>query len=401
VFPDPCLHIGGDEVSPGWWSDDPDVAELMQRESLTTRQDVQSYFNRRVARLVKERGRRPVAWDEVLHAELPPSFIVQAWRGSTARDRALARGNPVVVSGPYYLDLCYPVDVHYRFDPAGAAAGQLALEDALMDDPRLRAVADGLRWTLRWRDEESPGGAGSARSPEQPDGGPVLGAEACLWGELVTEAVLDVRLWSRLPALAERFWSSASVQDLDDLYRRLDDYLDELHPLRGRDLEAWTAAQLGGRGVAGEWLELVRMLEPVKWYGRLLGEEALRARVAGNEMPLARPYDTGSPLDSLVDHLPPESRRARQLALRCAAGGDAEALLKVAERWRALGEAAEDAPAGLEPLARRLAVLGELVSARVRTADAVDEARLDELLEPVGELQLAMPPALRDWLLAS
>ena len=56
VFPDPCLHIGGDEVSPRWWSEDPRVQALMVAEGLADVRAVQGYFNRRVAAMVAERG---------------------------------------------------------------------------------------------------------------------------------------------------------------------------------------------------------------------------------------------------------------------------------------------------------------------------------------------------------
>jgi hexosaminidase len=53
-FPDPCVHIGGDEVSPVWWSADSKVKALMEREGLHDIRDVQAYFNRRVGELVKK-----------------------------------------------------------------------------------------------------------------------------------------------------------------------------------------------------------------------------------------------------------------------------------------------------------------------------------------------------------
>ncbi|MEJ2087411.1 MAG: family 20 glycosylhydrolase, partial [Gammaproteobacteria bacterium] len=231
VFPDPCIHIGGDEVAPGWWSESEAVAALMDREGLETIKDVQGYFNRRVGNLVIERGRRVIGWDEVLCPSLPTDWIVQAWRGATARDRARARGNDAVVSAPYYLDLFYPADVHYGCDPADPQTTGLAMEDALLSDSRFAHVAGGMAWTRQWREgavdlDTSGASAGPSR-------GRVLGGEACLWGELVTDELLDLRLWTRLPAVAERFWSPRELEDLRDLHRRLDDYLRRIHPLSG------------------------------------------------------------------------------------------------------------------------------------------------------------------------
>jgi hexosaminidase len=401
VFPDPCLHIGGDEVSPGWWSADAAVRALMERESLADVRAVQAYFNRRVGKLVTALGRRVVAWDEALHPQLPEDWIVQAWRGSTARDRALTRGNPVVVSAPYYLDLNYPMDVHHRFDPGADQAELVTLEDELLTDPRFAHVADGIRWTNQWREEAVPDAAVSDAAQSG-----LLGAEACLWGELVDADVLDVRLWSRLPALAERFWSPAGQQGLDNLYRRVDGFLDHIHPLRGIDLALRTRERFESLGIEGDWQELIDMLEPVKWYGRLLGNEALAARIEGREMPQGRPYTVTTPMNALVDHLPPESRRARRIAGFCEreAAGEEEAagrLEEAALRWRALDAARDRAPAGLAEPAARLGRLAELVLARLTDGEPVPEDTLAEIARPMGELMIALPPGLHRWLCGS
>ncbi|MGE0625930.1 MAG: beta-N-acetylhexosaminidase [Pseudomonadales bacterium] len=394
VFPDECVHIGGDEVSPGWWSEDPNVRALMDRESLPDVKAVQGYFNRRVGAMVAQRGRRVVAWDEVLEAGCPGDWIVQAWRGATLRDRVLAAGNRVLVSAPYYLDLHYPVDVHYGFDPAAPQAALVAREDELLTDPRFAPVAEGMRWAGHWRQ--------GAIEREPPSNDPaLLGGEACLWGELVAPAVLDTRLWSRLPAVAERFWSTADRMDADRLYPRLDRFLDGTLREVGIDVTGGFEAALAALGVGNGWREVVGMLEPVKWYGRLLGAEALAARIQGREMPQARPYLVDTPLDALVDHLPPESRPARRFAMLCRAaeGGDESASRTLARKlagWRAL--AAGNVPADLAAPLDRLLTLAGLVESRLETGATVGPQMLDALGAPMGELVLALPPALQSWL---
>ena len=41
-------------------------------------------------------------------------------------------------------------------------------------------------------------------------------------GEYVGPETVESRIWPRMLAVAERFWSPASVTDVTDMYRRLD-----------------------------------------------------------------------------------------------------------------------------------------------------------------------------------
>jgi len=44
-------------------------------------------------------------------------------------------------------------------------------------------------------------------APTEIDPSRVLGAENTLWGEVNTDSTLDVYLWARSSALAERLWT--------------------------------------------------------------------------------------------------------------------------------------------------------------------------------------------------
>jgi hypothetical protein len=392
VFPDPCVHIGGDEVHPAWWAQDEKIQTHMKAHGMTAPADLQAAFNLRVAGLVGNLGRTVVAWDEVLHERLPADWIVQAWRGATARDRFLERGNRVVVSAPYYLDLNYPVDVHYGFDPAASQAELLAREEALEADPRMAHVAAGMRWTHQWRN----GAVALAEVPTEH----ILGGEACLWGELVDGAVLDTRLWTRLPAVAERFWSAAQCPAAGTLHERLERFhTGSLVPV-GIDVESAVVRHLESLGLDAGWQALARLLEPVKWYGRLLGEEALSARLAGTEMPQARPYDADSALTGLADFLPPEALIWRSLdALVTEGEPDASARQQLREQldgWQAV-VLRSGVPEPLVPFVPLLARLMMLVERRLDGELAPADV-LDDLKKPRGELLLAVGPELTAWL---
>ena len=398
VFPDRYLHIGGDEVNPVWW----------RARGIEDPAQTQATFNADLARRLQTVDRVLVGWDEVLHDDLPEGAIIQCWRGGQSRDRALAAGFDCVFSAPYYLDLFYPADVHYRFDP-GATSAQLAeAENGMRRDPRLAHVGAGLDWATDFAGRAEP-----VASADQP--GEILGGEACLWTELVSEPILDVRLWSRLPAVAERLWSAPSGKmqktgqvDSTDMYRRLMATQAILVQVTDVDLQpAWHLLGLGEDDVRA-LAPLFEALEPAKWYARLLGPVALAARLAGREAPTERPYDTHSPLDRVADVLPPESFAARAFAGEVdafLAHGNGAALLRSAGRWREQARVFPEIVARtvkLEALAgrsRQLAAFADIVERAVAgRLEPADFAVLKAASPPEAELVFAVLPALQKLL---
>ncbi len=180
LFPDQYWHIGGDEVVGRHWNSNPRILRFKREHGFTDNEALQGYFNQRLARILGKLHRRMVGWDEVLHPGLPEGTLVQSWRGTEYLGRAARQGLSGILSAPYYLDHIKPADEHYLADP-------------LPEGHNL-----------------SPAEAGR-----------VLGGEACMWAEHVNPETVDSRLWPRLAAVAERFWSPQSVRNVPDMYRRL------------------------------------------------------------------------------------------------------------------------------------------------------------------------------------
>jgi hexosaminidase len=180
VFPDPFVHIGGDENNGKHWGGNGDIRKFMVERGLADHPALQAWFNRRVQRLLAVHGKQIVGWDEVLHPDLPRDTIIQSWRGAASLAEAARRGFRGVLSSGYYLDHCHPAAWHYGKDP-------LPAEDTLTEEERAC----------------------------------VLGGEAAVWTEWISEEMLDGRIWPRAAAIAERLWSLRSVTDATDLERRL------------------------------------------------------------------------------------------------------------------------------------------------------------------------------------
>jgi hexosaminidase len=260
LFPDEYFHIGGDEVNGKQWAGNAAIRKFKRRHHLANHQDLQAYFNRRLEAIVKSHKKIMVGWDEILHGDLPKDVVVQSWRGQRSLAEAARQGYRGLLSYGYYLDLMQPAAQHYSVDLLGDSAADLTPEE-------------------------------KAR---------VLGGEACMWAEFVTPGNIDERLWPRTAAIAERLWSPQDIRDVDDMYRRLaaaSDYLASIGILHREQYRVMLERLAESKDVEALRV-LADVLEPVKGYAR----------------PHTRQYETTTPLNRLVDAVPPESDAGRNFA---------------------------------------------------------------------------------------
>ena len=309
TFPDEYVHVGGDEVDPSSWENSGRVQAWAAEHELKSVADIHAHFTLQISQHLSELNKKTIVWDEALHEVLPTSVTVQAWRGLRAREISLASGYPTIVSVPYYLDLLYPAAFHYAYSPTMSSEDWRDVDARVRKESLLAHVADGVRWHQDFG-EFPP-------LPER-ESGVILGGEACMWSELVTDELLLTRVWTRAPAIAERLWSEQNGDDIDDMYDRLCACLKGLPVVGLPDVS--NAYQIHP---CAELIPLFEMLEPVKWYGRLLSMELVQARAAGHdESSYARPYNQQTPLNRVVDRIPPESLIASRLARRIKQGED-------------------------------------------------------------------------------
>jgi hexosaminidase len=269
LFPDAYFHIGGDECNGKEWDANPRIQQYMREHSLKDNAALQAYFTGRVQKLVTKRGKITIGWDEVLQPDTPKDVVIQSWRGPDSLALAAQRGNRGLLSAGYYIDLNQPASQHYAADPLTEAAAKL--------------------------------------TPEQQRN--ILGGEATMWSEFVTPETVGSRIWPRTAAIAERLWSPKEVTDIDSMYRRLAIVSDDLTH-SGQTYKAihdqMLQRMVGSNNVTSLKV-LASALEPPKEYAR----ESLAS------------YDSFTPLNRMVDTVPPESNRAREfhhLASLIAAG---------------------------------------------------------------------------------
>jgi hexosaminidase len=257
LFPDEYFHIGGDEVSAKAWTTEPHIREFMKSHHIANAAALHALFNQRLEKIVTHHGKRMAGWDEVRQPNLPKSILIQSWRGEKSLAAAARDGYSGILSAGYYLDLMQPASQHYAIDPLhGEAADLLPAEKKL-----------------------------------------ILGGEAAMWEELATAENLDSRLWPRLAAIAERFWSPESVSDVGSMYERLGDvnlWLEWLGLAQRGNLELMLRRLAGPDRDPGPLRTFASALEPVKGYERHRNH-----------------YGASSSFNRLVDAIPPESDAAR------------------------------------------------------------------------------------------
>lgn len=226
LFPDTYWHIGGDEVEGSQWRTNPAIRAFMAANHLADNAALQAHFNRRMSAILTRHGKRMMGWDEILHPALPSTTVIQSWRGQESLGEGARKGYSGILSAGYYLDHMQTSEFHYLVDPLPA---------------------------------------GHSLTPEQ--AARVLGGEACMWHEHVTAESIDSRIWPRMAAIAERFWSPREVRDVPDMYRRLGVMRIRLESL-GLGHETHTprmARRLAGEHDASALVRLLALMEPVRF----------------------------------------------------------------------------------------------------------------------------------------
>jgi hexosaminidase len=251
IFPDHFMHIGGDENNGVEWKANPRIQSFMREHNLRDTAALQNYFNQHLLKLLEKHGKHMIGWDEILTPDLPKDIMVQSWRGFDSLAAGARSGYNGILSAGYYLNLMSPASAHYAVDP-------LPENTDLSPDQQAR----------------------------------ILGGEACMWEEQTSALNIDSRIWPRAAAIAERLWSPRNINDVDDMYRRLE--VESLR-LEGFGLthisqESVNLRRLSGSREIRPLQVLASVLEPVTFDQRAHQQHA-------NQL---------TPLDLLVDALPPD-----------------------------------------------------------------------------------------------
>ena len=208
LFPGTQVHMGGDEVPTGVWTDSPACQQLMAEQGYTDCRELQGHLLRHCQQYLAARGKQMLGWEEILHGDkVSRDATIFAWTSFQAGLDAASAGYPVVMAPAQslYLDLAWSPDIH---EPGLYWAGTLNLEQVYRCDP---APAD-----FHANDN-------------------ILGVLSPLWSELITSRDrLDYMLFPRMLATAEVAWSDPARKAWDHFAARLPGQLQILDQLQVR-----------------------------------------------------------------------------------------------------------------------------------------------------------------------
>ena len=203
VFPGDVVHIGGDECPRERWKTCPKCQARIKANGLRDETELQPWVTQRFVKFLEAHGKRALGWDEYLLGDVPQSAIGMVWREAKGHGAghdlvtgvmAAERGHDVVMTPTSYCYLDYGQGLAH--DPFQYIGGTLPLAKCYSFDP-------------------CAGVAESARAH-------ILGGQGNNWAEFTWNGYdLEWKMWPRLCALAEVFWTGERRPGFADFKARM------------------------------------------------------------------------------------------------------------------------------------------------------------------------------------
>lgn len=199
LFPFEYIHMGGDETAKNFWEKSEEIKELMKKENLKDMDAVQSYFVKRVEKIIRSKGKKMMGWDEILEGGLAEGASVMSWRGMKGGIAAAKANHTVVMSPTDFAYLDYYQGEKTVEPPVYAG---LRLQKAYQFDPL----------------------------PDSIDPKFILGGQANLWTEQIQNfRTVQYMLWPRALAIAESVWSPKERKNWGDFVNRVEHQFDRMN----------------------------------------------------------------------------------------------------------------------------------------------------------------------------
>lgn len=220
IFPSKYIHVGGDECPKVRWEKCPKCQARIKTLGIkadsthTAEAKLQSYITDYANSIITARGRRMVAWDDVLegNSNISKDIIIMSWRGNKGGIEAANHGNDVLMTptGNCYFDYYQSKDIDHE---PKAIGGYLPIETVYDFEP----MPDALTPTLQKH---------------------ILGPQANLWTEFIWKFDhAQYMVLPRMDAMSEVQWSMPARKSYDGFKARI------LNMLKYYDKKNWRYAK--------------------------------------------------------------------------------------------------------------------------------------------------------------
>jgi len=195
LFPGEYIHMGGDECYHGYWEEDAKVQEFMAKNGIKNGEELQSYFVKRVEKIISSKGKKMIGWDEILEGGLAEGAAVMSWRGMKGGIEAAGLGHKVVMTPTTFAYLDY---TQGDSSVENKIYADLSLEKSYSFDPVPELILD-------------------------PD--LILGGQGNLWTEVVPNLPFAFYMtYPRAMAISESLWSTKENKNWEDFLSRTESH---------------------------------------------------------------------------------------------------------------------------------------------------------------------------------
>ena len=194
LFPGEFIHMGGDEAYHGYWEQDSTVQSFMKQNDLKDSHELQSYFVKRLEKIINSKGKKLIGWDEILEGGLAEGAAVMSWRGMKGGIEAAKMGHEVVMSPTTYAYLDYTQGDHSVENPVYS---DLRLEKCYSFEP----IPDGV-------------------DPKY-----ILGGQGNVWTEKIPNMPFAFYMtYPRAFAISETLWSPKELKNWNHFIGRVENH---------------------------------------------------------------------------------------------------------------------------------------------------------------------------------